>query len=65
MEGIACQLDLEILFIPSASAFFWLWDLRQGPSLSSTIYQTEMVMMTPTSAGVGGFLHKERMLWKL
>lgn len=50
MEGRAYQLDLEILFFPSASAF-WLWDLRQGSSLGSTIYQTGMVMMTPASAG--------------
>lgn len=62
--GKSRQLDLEILFIPSASAF-WLWDLKQGPSLSSAIYQTGMVMTTPASAGVGDFLHKECQLWKL
>lgn len=51
VEGRACQLDLDTLFIPGAFAS-WLWDLRHSPSLSSTVDQKGMVMINTISTGV-------------
>lgn len=51
VEGRACQLDLDTLFIPGAFAS-WLWDLRHSPSLSSTVGQKGTVMINTISTGV-------------